>query len=255
MLRAAEDIGVQVIWDLCHYGWPDHSTSGAPPSSTVSPALPGPARLVRDETDAFRSGARSTRSRTGPGPAATSPLQPVRPRPGAELKRQLVRASIAAMEAIWRSTRGPASSTAIRSSMSCPARVGLRACAPPKPIAERSSRRGICSWAALAGVGRPPPTSTSWVSTTTRKPVVPGRSALRVGHPRYRPFREILAETYQRYHRPSSSPRPVPKARSAFPGCAMSPAGARRRRQRHSRRGDLPLPDRGLSRLDQSAAL
>ena len=24
MLRAAEEVGVQVIWDLCHYGWPDH---------------------------------------------------------------------------------------------------------------------------------------------------------------------------------------------------------------------------------------
>src|SRR4051812_28454613 len=24
MLRAAETAGVQVVWDLCHYGWPDH---------------------------------------------------------------------------------------------------------------------------------------------------------------------------------------------------------------------------------------
>ena len=24
MLRAAEEVGVQVVWDLCHYGWPDH---------------------------------------------------------------------------------------------------------------------------------------------------------------------------------------------------------------------------------------
>src|SRR5215218_5326350 len=24
MLHAAEREGVQVIWDLCHYGWPDH---------------------------------------------------------------------------------------------------------------------------------------------------------------------------------------------------------------------------------------
>ena len=23
MLEAARDEGVQVIWDLCHYGWPD----------------------------------------------------------------------------------------------------------------------------------------------------------------------------------------------------------------------------------------
>src|SRR4051812_20355163 len=24
MLRAAETAGVQMVWDLCHYGWPDH---------------------------------------------------------------------------------------------------------------------------------------------------------------------------------------------------------------------------------------
>ena len=23
MMHAARDTGVQVIWDLCHYGWPD----------------------------------------------------------------------------------------------------------------------------------------------------------------------------------------------------------------------------------------
>src|SRR2546423_14032196 len=23
MVRAARDAGVQVVWDLCHYGWPD----------------------------------------------------------------------------------------------------------------------------------------------------------------------------------------------------------------------------------------
>ena len=24
MLRAARRMGLQVVWDLCHYGWPDH---------------------------------------------------------------------------------------------------------------------------------------------------------------------------------------------------------------------------------------
>jgi hypothetical protein len=27
MLRFARKAGLQVIWDLCHYGWPDHLES------------------------------------------------------------------------------------------------------------------------------------------------------------------------------------------------------------------------------------
>ena len=42
MVRAARDTGVQVIWDLCHYGWPDASTSFVPSSWTASRTTPAP---------------------------------------------------------------------------------------------------------------------------------------------------------------------------------------------------------------------
>ena len=37
MLKAARDLDIQVIWDLLHYGWPDHIEPGDANSLTDSP--------------------------------------------------------------------------------------------------------------------------------------------------------------------------------------------------------------------------
>lgn len=53
MLHAARDGGVQVIWDLCHYGWPDEIDIWKPEFVERFARFAGAAaRLVRDETDA-----------------------------------------------------------------------------------------------------------------------------------------------------------------------------------------------------------
>ncbi|MBC7740407.1 MAG: beta-glucosidase [Candidatus Saccharibacteria bacterium] len=52
LLHAARDSGTQVIWDLCHYGWPDHIDIWKPEFADRFAAFAAAvARLVRDETD------------------------------------------------------------------------------------------------------------------------------------------------------------------------------------------------------------
>ena len=103
MLAAAREAGVQVIWDVLHYGWPDDSTSSARPSSRDSRHSPRAfAEVATRETD---------------GPPWVVPVNeisffawaageigifnPFATRRGDELKMQLLRAAIAAIEAMW----------------------------------------------------------------------------------------------------------------------------------------------------------
>ena len=53
MLRAAEEVGVQVIWDPCHYGWPDHLDIWRPGFvDGFARFAAAVATLVREETGA-----------------------------------------------------------------------------------------------------------------------------------------------------------------------------------------------------------
>jgi hypothetical protein len=102
MLDAARDVGVQVIWDLCHYGWPDDL-------DILSEAFPD--RLARFAAAA----ANLQREHTGePGfyvpineisfftwAATRELIFPHAFGRGAELKRMLVRAALSASDAIW----------------------------------------------------------------------------------------------------------------------------------------------------------
>src|SRR3954468_10860962 len=102
MVDAARREGVQVIWDLCHYGWPDDVDifSGA---------------FVDRFARFAREAARIQLDRTG-APGLYSPVNeisffawgatrglmfPYAHGRDQELKRQLVRAAIAAMDAVW----------------------------------------------------------------------------------------------------------------------------------------------------------
>src|SRR5918999_6175077 len=103
MLRASRDVGVQVIWDLCHYGWPDDIDIWTPAFvERFSRFAKAVAKLIRDETDAtpFYCPVNeiSYWSWAGAEVARFNPLARGR---GMELKHQLVRAAIAAIEAIW----------------------------------------------------------------------------------------------------------------------------------------------------------
>ena len=102
MLRAAEAACVQVIWDLCHYGWPDHldvfSAAFIEHFARYAAAF---ARLHLEETGrpplvcpineiSYFAWAGGQVGRMNPGTRGRGP----------ELKRQLVRATVAAIHAM-----------------------------------------------------------------------------------------------------------------------------------------------------------
>ena len=102
MLRAARDAKMQVIWDLCHYGVPDGLDIWSPAFVERFARYAGAAaRLVRSETNAVPFycpvNEISFWAWAGGDVAYLNPHQHER---GPILKRQLVRASIAAMEAV-----------------------------------------------------------------------------------------------------------------------------------------------------------
>jgi hypothetical protein len=102
MLRAAQAGGVQVIWDLCHYGWPEHldiwSASFVEHFARYSRAA---AQLVKDETDTVPFfcpvNEMSFWAWAGGEVARMNPFAAGR---GNDLKRQLVRAYLASVDAI-----------------------------------------------------------------------------------------------------------------------------------------------------------
>jgi beta-glucosidase/6-phospho-beta-glucosidase/beta-galactosidase len=103
MVRAAREMGVQVIWNLLHYGWPpDIDILSAHFVDRFARYCRAAARIVRDETDgvpfyvpvneiSFLSWAVGYKGI----------IQPVQIGKAWEIKKQLVRAAIAGMEAIW----------------------------------------------------------------------------------------------------------------------------------------------------------
>jgi hypothetical protein len=102
MLRAAQAGGMQVIWDLCHYGWPQHldiwSASFVEHFARYSRAA---AQLVKDETDTVPFfcpvNEMSFWAWAGGEVARMNPFTAER---GNDLKRQLVRAYLASVDAI-----------------------------------------------------------------------------------------------------------------------------------------------------------
>jgi beta-glucosidase/6-phospho-beta-glucosidase/beta-galactosidase len=102
MLQASQQSGMQVIWDLCHYSWPDHldiwSAAFVDHFARYARAA---AQLIRDETGMTPLlcpiNEISFWAWAGGDVAYISPL---RKRRGDRLKRQLVRATIAAIDAI-----------------------------------------------------------------------------------------------------------------------------------------------------------
>jgi beta-glucosidase/6-phospho-beta-glucosidase/beta-galactosidase len=101
-LRAARSVGTQVIWDLCHYGWPDDLDIWSPAFvDRFADFAAAVARQVREETQdaplycpineiSYWAWAGGDQGRINPCAFGR----------GTELKAQLIRASIAAIGAI-----------------------------------------------------------------------------------------------------------------------------------------------------------
>jgi glycosyltransferase involved in cell wall biosynthesis len=204
---AAGVVGTEVIWDLLHYGWPDDIDVWTPAFVTrfaafaaaaarhLGPARPGERRFYApvNEVSFFAWGG---------GDAAY--LNPFARGRGYELKVQLARAAIAAMEAIL--LVDPAArfvhADPVINIVTDPARPH------DAPAAEGHRLAQFQGWDMIAGRtwpqigGRPALLDIVGVNFYHNNQWIHGGPPLPYGDPLARPFREILADTYARYGRP-----------------------------------------------------
>jgi hypothetical protein len=206
MLRAAREAGSQVIWDLCHYGWPEELDIWSPDFVGRFARFAGAAaKLVREETNSvplycpvneisFWAWAGGDTGYLNPHANGRGPL----------LKRQLVRAAIAAMEAVREVDR----------------RARFVHAEPVIHIAPRPGRADDVElvanhlngqWEALDMLcgrlapdldGKPEYVDVIGVNFYPNNQWVHESGPIPLGRFDYRPFRAILAEAWQRYGRP-----------------------------------------------------
>ncbi|MGI8748019.1 MAG: beta-glucosidase, partial [Deinococcus sp.] len=103
MLRAAREAGVQVIWDLCHYGWPDDLD---PFGKEFTPRFAAFVRACAEVLTAEGNAAPfvcliNEVSFLAWGGGDVGYLNPFLRGHGTDLKVRLVRASLAGMDALW----------------------------------------------------------------------------------------------------------------------------------------------------------
>ena len=211
MLRAARQAGVQVIWDLFHYGWPDDLDVFGPEFVERFAAMARAfAPILAEETDGAPwitpVNEISYLSWAGGDTAEIFPFCRGR---GHDLKAQLVRASIAAADAV-RSV-APATRLAqvepVFNVVAHPDRPGEAETAEKYRLAQYQA------WDLLSGRLRPElgghpryldaigVNYYPWNQWIFEGPVDPGAS-IGPDHPGYRPFRRMLAEVAERYGRP-----------------------------------------------------
>lgn len=204
MLRAAETAGVQVIWDLCHYGWPDDLDIWSPAFVERFAAFAAAAaRLVREETVAapfycpineisFWSWAGGEMGRINPGAR----------RQGGALKRQLVRAAIAAIRAIRAEDPRARFITA---------EPLIHVVAGTKRAARHAETYRLFQFEAvdlLSGRAEPELGGAADLIDIIGVNYYPdnqwyhGGPTVPLGHHAYRPLSDMLAEAHQRYGRP-----------------------------------------------------
>lgn len=205
-VRAARDAGVQVVWDLWHYGTPDHL-------DVLDARFPGRlarwarafADLVASETDAVPLYCPVNEiSFVAWGGGDVAYLNPFRRGKGAHLKRQLARAAIEATEAVW------AVDARARVCHVDPVIHVAHDPAKPQDAAPAEAYREAMfeAWDLIAGLQEP------WLGGSLRHLDVVGvnfyprnqwvhdGSRIAPSDPRWRPLDAILAEVYARYGRP-----------------------------------------------------
>jgi hypothetical protein len=206
MLRAARDLDVQVVWDLCHYGVPDDIDIWRPQFvDRFARFAAAVARLVREETDAvpfycpvneiaYWSWAGGDHGRMNPCAFGR----------GFELKHQLIRAAVAgtdAVRAVDRRARflhvDPVINVAAH-----PDHPQHRAEAAAFTLAQYQSWDMIVGdlWPGLGG--QPELLDVIGVNFYSDNQWFLHGPTIACGDPLYKPFREILADVWERYGRP-----------------------------------------------------
>lgn len=205
-LRAARAAGVQVIWDLCHYGWPDDLDIWSPAFvDRFAGFAAAAARLIRSESDAipFFCPINEISFLAWAG-GDEGYMNPFARGEGERLKVQLVRAAIAAVDAIR------AVDHRARFVYAEPA-IHVTAAAPLAEEHEAAERRRLSQFQTydmLSGReepglgGAPAYLDIVGVNFYPHNQWYQGGSTIPLGHHGYRPLHQILAEFHARYGRP-----------------------------------------------------
>jgi hypothetical protein len=215
IVRAARATGTQVIWDLCHFGWPEHIDIFKPQFvSALGNYGAAFAKWLGHESDdagffvpvneiSFFSWAAGDEGSIFPFATGR----------GFELKTQLVRAAIQAMDAIW-SVMPDAHFVHVDPVINV---VAAQRRPEDKPHAEAYRLSQFQSWDMLAGrmwpelgghekyldiIGANFYPHNQWFYNLKGFRRIRRFTPLSRRHPSYRPFREMLTELYERYHRP-----------------------------------------------------
>jgi hypothetical protein len=217
MLRAARQTETQVVWDLLHYGWPDGlNVWGAAFVDRFARFARATASVILEETGSpiyVTSVNEISFVAWGGGDAGF--LNPFGKRRGPELKAQLVRAAVAATEAV----RDVDPSARI-----CWCEPIIHIAADPDhpedaPAAENYRQAQFQAWDMIAGRlcpelgGRPEYldilgvnyySNNQWIHQDPNLPPSRRRkdTLLPPSHPLHRPIRQMLQEVYDRYQRP-----------------------------------------------------
>lgn len=206
MIRAAQGTGTQVIWDLCHFGWPDHVDIWSAAFAEHFAAFAGAAtRLVVEETGeppiVCPVNEMSFVAWAGGDVAAINPATRGR---GGELKRQLARAAIEGIAAV----RGAAPTARIISAepaihiASFSRSAAVRAAAEAYRLAQYEALDMLAGRIAPELGGSEANIDIVGLNFYPRNQWLHRGSTLPLGHHAYRPFAEMLREAHERYGRP-----------------------------------------------------
>jgi len=206
MLRAADAAGTRIIWDLCHYGYPDDLDIWSPAFiDRFAKFAAATASVIREEGAYAPTycpvNEMSFWAWAGGEVGRFNPCGYGR---GAELKRQLVRATIAAIDAI-RNVDPRARFITAEPLINVEAGLGdeehIRSALAYQQIqfealdilsgAKEPELGGAPEYLDIIGLNYYP--DNQWYH---------GGSTIPMGHHAYRPLHKLLAEAHQRYRRP-----------------------------------------------------
>ena len=209
MLKAAVREKIQVIWDLCHYGWPDGLDIFSPAFlERFRRYCAAVARLVADHTDEVPFYSPVNEISFFSWAAVRDFMHPFAHGRDHDLKRQMVRASIEAMEAIWNVDK--------RARFTFPEPVINVVVDPEEPWraweAEQHTKSQFEVWDMLAGIAAPELggnskyldiiganfyASNQWQTNAARL-----RWEEEPRDPRWLPLHVMLKRLWERYRRP-----------------------------------------------------